>query len=151
MKMVVAHFSLRYTSKLAVGLVGLAFAAGLLAVVSGCSSTAPEEQRAEVVTQNGKIFIVDRTGKHWDVTHAVEEYGFVANQFQFGLGPNAIRPILNPEMVSPGESGYPGAGETFLIIGTTIGGESRAYRISHLNFHEVVDESFGDVHVAVGW
>jgi len=120
-------------------------------VVGGCSSTAPEEPRAVVVTEAGKTFIVDRTGKKWDVTHAVQAYGFVAGEFQFGLGPNAIKPILDPEMISPGESGYPSSDGTFLIIGTTIDEDSRSYRISDLNGREVADEAFGDVHVAVGW
>jgi hypothetical protein len=119
--------------------------------VLGCSSTAPEEPKADVVSEGGKILIVDRTGKKWDVTHAVQKYGFVASEFQFGLGPNAITPILDPEMISPGESGYPGSDQTFLMIGATIGGDSRAYRIDHLNGHEVVDEAFANVHVAVGW
>jgi hypothetical protein len=127
--------------------------AGVLpAVVSvGCSTVAPQEPRADVVTEEGRIFIVDRTAKRWDVTHAVRNYGFVASQFQFGLGPNAIRPILDPEMLSAGDPGYPTSDQTFLVIGTTVAGESRAYRIDHLNGHEVVDETFVDVHVAVGW
>ena len=51
------------------------------------------------------IYIVDRTGKRWDVTHAVNNYDFDPNQFEFGLGPFAIEPILNPEMIGPGNPG----------------------------------------------
>jgi hypothetical protein len=133
-----------------VSLISTVVFAGCLAFV-GCSTSAPEEPKADVVSENGRIFIVDRTGKKWDVTHAVRNYGFVASEFQFGLGPNAIKPILNPEMIPPGGPGYPRDDDTFLVIGTAIEGDSRAYRIDHLNGHEVVDEQFGDVHVAVGW
>lgn len=102
-------------------------------------------------TNGDKITITDRTGKVWDVTDAVNKYGFSASQFQFGLGPNAIKPILNPQFIGPSDPGYPSAVETFLVVGTNINGDSRAYRIDHLNRHEVVDDKFGDVHVAVGW
>ncbi|UCG53758.1 MAG: DUF3179 domain-containing protein [Candidatus Latescibacterota bacterium] len=54
-------------------------------------------------------------------------------------------------MLSPGDPNYPDEGGTFVVIGTTIGGESRAYPIHVLNRHEIVDDAFGDVHVAVGW
>jgi hypothetical protein len=122
----------------------------MISLVS-CSSTTITEQEAEVVTEDNRIFIVDQTGKKWDVTEAVRTYRFVASQFEFGLGPNAIRPIIDPEMLSPGDGGYGPADKTDYVIGTTLEGESRAYPINVLNLHEVVDDAFGDVHVAVGW
>ncbi|UCH83604.1 MAG: DUF3179 domain-containing protein [Candidatus Latescibacterota bacterium] len=119
----------------------------------GCFSITNEEEfPAATVTQDGdRILIVDKTGKQWDVTHAVNAYGFDPSGFQFGLGPNAIPPIIDSGMLLPGDRYYPDDWDTFLVIGTTIGGESRAYPIHVLNRHEIVDESFGDVHVAVGW
>lgn len=118
----------------------------------GCTTEPPVFPTAEVVGgPDDRIYIVDLTGKKWDVTHAVEHYGFVAEEFQHGAGPNAIPPIDQPEMLSPGDPGYPQDDEIFLVIGTTIDGDTRSYSIGDLNRHEVVNESFGDVHVAVGW
>ena len=132
--------------------IGLMYVAiGIVVSCGGCSTEKPEEERATVQRVGDKIFIVDQTGKRWDVTHAVQKYGFVADQFQFGIGPNAIKPIINPVLVGPGQGGYPSSSSTFIVIGTEIGGDSRAYAISDLNPHEIVDEKFGDQHVAVGW
>ena len=44
----------------------------------------------------GRVVIKDRTGKEWDVTHARDNYGLNPSQYQYGIGPFAIPPILNP-------------------------------------------------------
>jgi len=124
----------------------------IMIIASGCeviNSSGGEE--AEVVHRGSDILIRDNTGKEWDVTHAVEKYGFVASQFQFGLGPFAIRPIKEPEMLFPGESGYPSKNSDLLVIGTTINKESRAYPLDVLSRHEIADEIFGEQHVAVAY
>jgi len=97
-----------------------------------------------------KIYIIDRTGKQWDITHAVNVYNFVPEDFQFGLGPYAIIPIINPEMLSPGDQGYP-APDATQVIGTTINGDIRAYPLESLVYHEIADDNFGDIHVAVAF
>ena len=102
-------------------------------------------------TNTNRVVITDRTGKNWDITYAVKQYGFIAEGFQFGIGPFAITPIVNPEMISRGEEGYPSSSSTMQIIGTRINGEARAYPLKVLNSHEIVDESFGNVRVAVGY
>ncbi len=101
--------------------------------------------------QGNRKTIVDRTGKEWDVSHAFLKYQMKPDKFQFGLGPNAIRPILNPRHLQPGQSGYPADARNFLILGTSLEGETRAYSIDKLSFHEVADEKFGNVHVAVAY
>jgi hypothetical protein len=106
---------------------------------------------ANVIKEDNKIFIVDRTGKRWDVTHAENHYGLKAERFQFGLGPNAIPPILNPEFLSPGEVGYPASDQTFLVIGTALNNDPRAYAISDLIRHEVAEELFDSTYVAVAY
>jgi hypothetical protein len=124
----------------------------IMVIISSCeviNSSSGEE--AEVVHRGNDILIRDNTGKEWDVTHAVEKYGFVATQFQYGLGPFAIRPILEPEMVGPGESGYPSKNNDLLVIGTTLNKESRAYPLDVLNRHEIADEIFGEQYVAVAY
>ncbi len=122
----------------------------LLLVWAGCTdANGPGPQ--DVISDNGKIFIQDRTGKRWDVTHAEQVYGLKADKFQFGLGPGAIPPILNPEFVLPGQPGYPTPGGNFLIIGADINDIQRAYPISVLTRHEVVDEQFDSTYVAVAY
>ena len=95
--------------------------------------------------------IRDRTGKVWDVSHAVAEYGFVADQFQFGLGPGAIPPVFDPVLVSPGEDGYPAPDDGTPVIGVELNGELRAYSVPALSRREVINEVFGDAHVAVAY
>lgn len=102
------------------------------------------------------IFIVDRTGKWWNVTHAVEQYGFEPYGFQFGLGPHAIKPIDEPLFLCPQDEGYPGFDEgavdsTPLVMGVAMNGHVRAYPLSIMSKHEVVNENFGQVHVAVAY
>jgi len=123
----------------------------LLLSFVGCEQVNSSEDEAEVIRNGDQIFIKDNTGKSWNVTHAVNEYGFIPQQFQFGLGPFAIRPILDPKMLDPGESGYPGDSEGFLVIGSTLNGETRAYPLDVLSRHEVADEKFDTVHVAVAY
>ena len=105
------------------------------------------------ITDPEQIYITDRTGKKWNVTHAVENYGFEASKFQFGLGPYAIQPINEPVFIAPGENGYPSSSHTnaMQVIGTTILGESRAYPLETLTRYEILNDAFGDVHVAVGF
>ena len=115
-------------------------------------TTAPEGvTQPNVEEGDGRFIIVDRTGKRWDVSHAFQKYQMNPNEFQFGVGPNAIRPILSPRHFEPGQSGYPADHSTFLILGTTLEDETRAYSIDKLSFHEIADEKFGDVHVAVAY
>lgn len=78
--------------------------------------------------------------------------------FQFGLGPNAIRPILNPKMLFPGDALYPDDEADFLVLGTTLNNGTRplsdgtrGYSIVDLTRHEIADEKFGDLHVAVAY
>ena len=100
---------------------------------------------------DGTVEIIDRTNKRWDVTHAGAAYGLAASRFEFGLGPFAIRPILDPQMYSPGDPGYPSDGLRKRVIGVRLNGDTRAYRLDHLARHGVVNEQFGEAHVAVAY
>ncbi len=115
---------------------------------SGGTSTG---QQGDTSSPGGRFSITDRTGKTWDVTHAFEEYGFVPESFQYGLGPFAITPINNPQMLSPGDSGYPLDSDSFAILGTSLNGFTRAYPIRVMSRHEVANERFGEAHVAVAY
>ena len=136
----------------------------LLLLIISCreTSTIPNIEDATVIvypdtsdttdtSDSSRIFIIDRTGKEWDVTHAVNEYDFDPEQFQYGLGPFAIRPILEPNLLSPDDPGYPSANESERVIGTVINGIARAYPLSILRRHEVVDEQLGPTYVAVAY
>jgi len=96
----------------------------------------------------GEIFIVDQTGKRWEVSHAAAEYGMQPERFQFGLGPNAIRPINDPNLIGPGHEDYPPRDASYPVLGTDIGGDVRAYRIDHMSRHEVVNDVIGGAYVA---
>ena len=50
--------------------------------------------------------------------------------FEFSLGPFAILPILNPEMLSPDDQSYPSSNSTFRVMGTSQNGFARAYPIN---------------------
>lgn len=51
---------------------------------------------------NDPVIIIDNKGKEWNITHAVKTYEMNPEHFQFGLGPFAIQPILNPKFINPG-------------------------------------------------
>lgn len=110
-----------------------------------CSS---DESDAPFAVEN-KIVIVDRTGKNWNITHAVRTYGMVAANWNFGLGPNAIRPIVNPNFHRPGDASYPDPANQIRILGLSISGDVRAYPVWVLSSHEVVNDVVGGHHVAV--
>ena len=124
----------------------------VLMISSGCEIFSSDEgDEATVIRRDNKIFIEDRTGKSWDVTHAASNYGFVPEDFQFGLGPFAIQPILNPQMVEQGESGYQSNNNESQVIGTALNGDTRAYPLDVLSRHEIADENFDSTYVAVAY
>ncbi len=120
--------------------------------ISGCgdSSGSPSGPFG-IEGDAGRIFIVDKTGKRWDVTYAKNEFGFEPDEFEIGSGPFSLRPILNPQMLSAEEDGYPAENATFLILGTRLNDMPRAYSIGVMSAHEVANEVFGDTHVAVAY
>jgi hypothetical protein len=122
----------------------------LLCFVNACDFVDPVPS-AEVVRRDGKIFIKDQTGKEWDVTHAVNHYGFDPNKFDHGLGPFAISPIQNPSMLHPGQNGYPSADQGFTVLGTEINGIARAYPLDVMIRHEIANERFTSTYVAVAY
>lgn len=120
-----------------------------VAVIINCAKEPTGPGPKAVHTENDRVLIVDDTGKSWDITYANQNYGMNPNQFQYGLGPYAIRPLNNPRFLSPGEPGYPKNTDTFVVLGVSINGESRAYPMSVMGRREVVNDQFGDLAVAV--
>ncbi len=124
----------------------------LLLSCSEVKITSAEEKLPEDRIEAGEsLFIIDRTGERWDITHAAEKYGFRAENFQYGLGKNAIPSIDYPDMFQPGEPGYPLANDNFIIIAARIRSDTRAYPIFVMKSHEIVNESFSGQLVAVAY
>ena len=118
----------------------------------GCSDSSGEPSGpSDVRDSAGHIFVIDKTGKRWDVTYAKNQFGFEPEDFEIGSGPFSLRPILNPQMLSAGDEGYPPENATFLVMGTRLNGIARAYSIGVMSSHEVVNEVYGDSHVAVAY
>ena len=97
------------------------------------------------------IFLIDESGKEWDITHAVYEYGMDPARFDFGLGPFAIPPLQNPRFACPGEPGYPGESANEIVIATTIDGESRGYALTDMRAFEVTNDRFERTFVATAY
>jgi len=101
------------------------------------------------VYQGDPIYITDSTERMWDITHAFNFYGMDSANFNFGFGPDAILPILEPKFSEPGDDDYPLPTEEFSVIGLEIGDNIRAYRTEHLNNHEIVNDLVDTQSVAV--
>ncbi len=100
---------------------------------------------------DGRIIIVDQKDKEWDITHAVEKYGFVPEDFQFGIGLGIIKPIFDPEFISFSDPDFPDANETYLVLGYTQDNDTRAYPIADMSRHEVVNDIYGSTHLTVAY
>lgn len=121
---------------------------GVPPLVCGTASPPP---RPDPPRSGSPVTITDRAGHVWDISAAVYKYGFEADQFDYGLGVNVIRPINGPSFLASGDDGYPDAGEDFPLVGVERGGEARAYPIGILTSHEIVNDVIGDAHLAVSY
>ncbi len=127
--------------------------------LSRCSFTDVQDTvqgPVEVEETGEKIYITDQTGKQWEISHAVNKYGMQPENWQYGLGPYWFAPLILPKMICPGEPGYPGDDffrnfSTDVVLGTEIEGEARAYPLAILYNHEIANEKFGNVYVAVAY
>ncbi|UCD94895.1 MAG: DUF3179 domain-containing protein, partial [Candidatus Zixiibacteriota bacterium] len=108
----------------------------------------PEPCPPDIIPPGDPAILVDMTGKEWDISYGVHFYGVDPDNFNFGLGPYAFPPFLDPEFLSPGDTGYPDPNQVIGILGTTINEESRAYPLNELIGHEVVDDRFDSTYVA---
>ena len=113
---------------------------------SGLSATDTSDSAFAVI---GGIFIEDATGLQWNITHAVEVFGMVVENWGHGLGPDAILSVNDPRFISPGDPDYPPPALMTPVIGVEIGGDARAYPLSTMSGHEVVNDLFGDEALAV--
>jgi len=121
----------------------------VLCAVSGCSFNSTDVE--EIPSDDEHVYLTDSNGGRWDISHAVSNYGFELKGFSPSKGPYARPPIINPEMVSPDEPGYPPDGATARVIATYVGGEARAYPVDGIVRNEVVDDRVAGTPVTVAY
>ncbi len=119
----------------------------LFFVITGIICCAKSENTTSlVVREDGKTYIVDRTGERWDVTQA-ESLGFKPEKFQYGLGKDAFTPLDDTHLVDD----YSGISKDLRIIGVDDGSRSQAYSVPRLSFHEISNSMLGSEPIAVGY
>lgn len=97
------------------------------------------------------IYLTDMTGKKWDFTYAIVALDFDRLKFSASAGPYARPPMTEFEFAKPGDRTYPPPFATVRIVGTSVGGDARAYPLASISRNEVVDDMFGEVPVAVAY
>jgi hypothetical protein len=128
-----------------------AFTVAATALLSACGDLFSSTPGPVAVSRSDDtVIIVDQTGKRWDVGHG-RTYGLSPSKYQFGLGPFAIAPIQDPQMLAPTDPGYPSFRETFRVMGVALNGSVRAYPLGIMSRHEVANEIFGEAHVSVAY
>lgn len=101
-----------------------------------------------------QVIITDLTGRDWDITHAVNEYGMKAHWFQFGIGIGAIPSVDNPRVIIQGSPEFPDSDKALEIFGVDLAGEQRAYARYELSRHEIFNDVYPESNVrdvAVGY
>ena len=121
------------------------FCCAVVSLLAACefSDTSVDEKPID------RVYIVDQSGKRWDITQAVVRYGFERSGFKFGLGPFTLTPLMSPPAAAPGDSAYPADTDAFSVIGVSRHGAHRAYKLDDLLDVEVVDDTLGGVPLAV--
>jgi len=101
---------------------------------------------ATVFREEGKTYIVDQRGEWWDVTQA-ESLGFSPEGFQYGIGRHAFTPLTDSHVRKEGKR-LPGR---LRVIGVARGEEQRAYSVSRLTRHEIINSTLGGKQIAVAY
>ena len=117
-----------------------------LVIISFIGCTKQTVSSAFVVREDGKTYIVDRTGFKWDVTEA-ESSGFKPEKFQYGMGRDAIRPLDASGLTDDKK----GVSDNLRIIGVEEGAIAQAYSVQQLRSHEIANSAIGSKPIAVGY
>lgn len=99
-----------------------------------------------VTREDGKAYIVDQKGEKWDVSQA-ESIGFRPEDFQFGIGRDAFKPLDDSSLTNDTES----VPEDLRVIGVGEGSEAKAYSVPRLKWHEIANSNLGSGPIAVGY
>jgi hypothetical protein len=85
----------------------------------------------------------------WDVTDASID----PNLFNHGIGVDYIPSIDAPAFVKRDDPEFAQFAyfDSMLVIGVEVDGEARAYPTRLMSRHEIVNDTFGDTHLAVAW
>ncbi|NOY69406.1 MAG: DUF3179 domain-containing protein [Deltaproteobacteria bacterium] len=115
----------------------------LLSLIGFCASASAF---TKVKKPDNRIYIQDRHGEKWDVTQAAG-LGFKPENFQYGIGRNAIVPVDDKKLRSNGFF----ASSDMRVIGIAKDDEAHAYSVSKLRRHEIANSVIADTPIAVGY
>lgn len=110
----------------------------LLSLASSTAATVEEEE--------GRVYIVDRTGERWDITMAVS-IGYDPDRFEFGIGRDAFKTLDDRHWTTNPESSDP----AMRVIGVARRGEAHAYSVGKLRYHETANTRVGSQAIVVGY
>jgi hypothetical protein len=94
--------------------------------------------QAKVLKEGDRIYIVDQTGEHWDISQAVAS-GYDPNHFEFGIGRHAFQPLGERDWSS--RTGNTPA--DLRVIGVAGHGQAHAYAVEKLRYHETANTVLG--------
>jgi hypothetical protein len=101
---------------------------------------------AMVLQDSGNTYLIDRTGERWDITQA-RSMGFSPHGFEFGIGRNAFQPLTDQDW-HPDIEGHR---SKMPIIGISGEGDSHAYAIEKLRYHETANTMLGSKPIVAGY
>lgn len=93
---------------------------------------------AKVLKKGDRIYIVDQTGEHWDISQAVAN-GYDPNHFEFGIGRHAFQLLGKRDWLSK-TGDIP---DDLRVIGVAGHGEAHAYAVEKLRYHETANTFLG--------
>lgn len=114
------------------------------------------EPRPTVIEHNDKVLLwasgghTVEDGEWFDITASPLD----RDGYQFGIGKDTIPAIDRPRFVALDDRKHlteAGIDDDTFVIGYEYGGEARAYPISIMNGHELVNDTVGGKPVTVGW
>ena len=119
-------------------------------------STSPSDDITDINSQEieypgDPVFIRDRLGQEWDITHAFYKYDFKPENFQFGVGQFAIPPLTDPIFADAESPEFPNPSDPFLMLGYKVNGDIRAYAAFVMVNFEVANDWYGDTPLLVGY
>ena len=119
---------------------------------TACTTQAPDPKPSTTPTptpapapepeSGNPVFIMDQTGRLWDVTHARDIYDMNPAYFNYGLGIGAIPSVDDPTVLEERDPGYPSSDSQIQVFGVNHNGEQRAYSVSALTRHEVFNDVY---------
>jgi hypothetical protein len=114
-------------------------------LIAGCVKV-DEAAYSNIRHEDGKTYIIDRTGDKWDVTQAVT-LGFKPENFQYGIGKDTFTPLDDSSLTESS----PDLPENMRVIGIEEGEDAKAYSVGRLSRHEISNSTLGEKPVAVGY